>query len=104
MGGGGGAGVLTQSSQSISTATGSFLSATGVTTGSESDKVGTDSFTLQLNTNTVLPNPQNSSVSTVTQLCQNQSSAGCKGWQQYIYSQPGLGGDPGCLLERNLGL
>jgi hypothetical protein len=78
--GGGGGDFAAQISGKLSSVSGS-LGVTGVT--SESGPPGQNSFSLQLNTNQFSTNTLQST------LCGNQ--AGCKGWQQYVYSNLGCG-------------
>ena len=86
VGGGGSNDISAQApSGSISTAVGSFDSATGVTT--ESGNVGgkppavANSFSLQLNTNVFTNNNNN------VPACNGASNpSACQGWQQFIYS------------------
>ena len=62
---------------SLTSATGSLLHVTGVT--QELDPGGQNSYSLQLNTNTIQNPPP--------ALCGGQP--GCSGWQQFIYENPG---------------
>jgi hypothetical protein len=73
---GGGIAFAAQSSGSISATTGSFDSVTGVT--SETGLNGANGFSLQLNTN---PFP--------TKIGGCDTIPGCKGWQQFVYTNSG---------------
>jgi hypothetical protein len=65
-----------QTSKLISTATGTFDSVKGVT--GESDS-GSNTFSLQLNTNTFSNTPA----------CKGAATSSCQGWQQFVYSNSG---------------